>query len=167
MPPELATAVGFAGSPDWVGALRRYILALAAGNLAWETAHLPFYTIWQTGTPGERLFAVLHCTGGDLLIGVSSLLLALCLIGNRAWPLRRFWPIALLTIAFGVGYTIFSEWLNIVIRAAWAYADSMPVVPWVGIGLSPLLQWIVVPLGALAFARRQARASSTETEAER
>jgi len=52
-------------------------------------------------------------------------------------------------IAIGVGYTIFSEWLNIVVRQAWAYRDIMPVVPVLNVGLSPLLQWIVIP--ALAY----------------
>ncbi len=33
----------------------------------------------------------------------------------------------------------------------------MPVVPFLGTGLSPLLQWLVVPLGALALARRAVR----------
>ena len=42
-------------------------------------------------------------------------------------------------------YTIFSEWLNIVIRKSWAYSDLMPVVPVISIGLSPLVQWIIVP----------------------
>lgn len=59
----------------------------------------------------------------------------------------------MLTIVFGVLYTIFSEWLNVVIRQTWAYAELMPVVPVIGTGLSPLLQWIAIPLAAFRFAR--------------
>jgi len=51
-------------------------------------------------------------------------------------------------------YTIFSEWLNIVVRASWAYSPLMPVVHLINIGLSPLLQWIVIPAAALYAARR-------------
>jgi hypothetical protein len=36
------------------------------------------------------------------------------------------------------------------IRRSWAYASAMPVLPWTGTGLSPVLQWLVVP--GLAFA---------------
>jgi hypothetical protein len=56
---------------------------------------------------------------------------------------------------FGIGYTVFSEWLNVVIRAAWAYSEWMPVIPLFGhkIGLSPLLQWIVVPAVAFKIVR--------------
>jgi len=46
--------------------------------------------------------------------------------------------------------TILSEWLNVEIRRTWSYAAAMPVVPWLGTGLAPLLQWLVVP--SLAFA---------------
>jgi hypothetical protein len=61
----------------------------------------------------------------------------------------------LLTILLGLAYTAFSEWLNIVVRAAWAYSDLMPVFPVFGfkVGLSPVLQWVVVPLVAAGRAR--------------
>src|SRR3546814_20048924 len=56
------------GSPaggEWLGAARRYVAAVAAGNLLWEYVQLPLYTIWYEGSTMEILFAVDHCTGGD------------------------------------------------------------------------------------------------------
>jgi len=53
-------------------------------------------------------------------------------------------------IALGAAYTVFSEWLNVEIRRSWSYAASMPVVPFLGTGLTPLLQWLIVPGLALA-----------------
>ena len=100
------------------------------------------------------MFAVVHCTGGDLLIAMSTLLLALFLVGVHAWPSERAGRVLLLAVALGVSYTIFSEWLNIVIRAAWAYRDIMPVVPVIDAGLTPLLQWIIVPTLAYWAATR-------------
>jgi hypothetical protein len=142
--------------PDWPRALRAYLGTIAFGDLAWETAHLPLYTIWRAGAPGEALFAAVHCTGGDLLIALSCLALALVVAGERAWPLRAHRRVAGMTIGFGVAYTVFSEWLNVAVRGAWAYSDLMPVVPVVGTGLSPLLQWVAVPSLALRLARRAA-----------
>ena len=75
------------------------------------------------------------------------------LAGDSEWPEQGFRRTAGLTIALGVGYTIFSEWLNIVVRAAWQYSELMPVVPVIGTGLSPLLQWLVIPSASLYFAR--------------
>ena len=68
---------------------------------------------------------------------------------------------AALTIGFGAAYTVCSEWLNVVVRQTWAYSDLMPVVPVIGTGLSPLLQWAAVPLLALHFARRAGKGSLT------
>jgi hypothetical protein len=121
----------------------------------WEVLHLPLYTIWTSGTLREQAFAAGHCTLGDLVIAACTLTLALLLVGAPGWPRDRFWPIATLTVAFGLAYTVFSEWLNVVVRASWTYSDLMPVVSIAGskVGLSPLLQWIVVPGAAFAIMR--------------
>jgi hypothetical protein len=125
-------------------------------GLAWESARLPLYTLWRTGTAGGKLFAVVHCTLGDLLIALASLAFGLVLAGHRDWPARRFGAVGALTMAFGLSYTAFSEWLNIVVRESRAYSELMPVVPVFGfnVGVSPLLQWVVVPTLTLHAARR-------------
>ena len=143
--------------PDWLSVLRRYILFSAVGHLTWEIGHIPLYTIWVEGTWGEIGFAILHCTGGDLLIAMSTMLLSLFLAGTAAWPFERVRRVLAVAVMFGVAYTIFSEWLNIVIRAAWAYRDIMPVVPILDAGLTPLLQWVVVPTLAYLAALRLPR----------
>ena len=67
-------------TPDWITALRRFFITIALGNIVWEFAHMPLYTIWTEGTPNEIIFAGIHCTGGDILIAGSSLMIAvLCL----------------------------------------------------------------------------------------
>lgn len=62
-------------------------------------------------------------------------------------------------MASGVGYTTFSEWLNVVVRGSWAYSELMPTVQLASfdLGLSPIAQWVAVPL--LAFARARHRAA--------
>src|SRR5579862_7006671 len=79
----------------------------------------------QTGTRSEQTFAVIHCTGGDILIALASLILALGIAGDRRWPASRYWRVALTTILLGCTYTIFSEWLNVVVRGTWAYSERM------------------------------------------
>ena len=140
---------------NWLQGLRVYLGAMAAGNLVWETLQLPLYTIWRTGTLREQAFAVFHCTLGDLLIALSSLTLALMIVGQSAWPSSRFWQVAGFAIILGIGYTAFSEWVNVVVRASWAYSEWMPVIPLFGfrLGLSPLLQWIVVPAAAFRLVK--------------
>ncbi|WP_207791904.1 hypothetical protein [Siccirubricoccus phaeus] len=114
---------------------------------------MPLYTLWRTGSTGEIAFAVLHCTLGDLLIAGSSLLGALVLLGAPDWPRRRFAAVAAAAIVFGLAYTVYSEHLNLA-RGAWAYTEVMPRLPWLGTGLAPLAQWLVVPAASLAWACR-------------
>ncbi|MSQ72711.1 MAG: hypothetical protein EXR27_15690 [Betaproteobacteria bacterium] len=41
-------------------------------------------------------------------------------------------------------YTVFSEWLNTSVLGAWTYSSLMPVIPLLGTGLSPFMQWLLV-----------------------
>jgi hypothetical protein len=129
--------------------LARYFGVIVPAHVAWEFAQMPLYTLWETGSCGEIVFAALHCSVGDWMIAAASLLLAVILVGGREWPRQRFDTVALLAIAFGIAYTLFSEWLNTEVRLSWAYAEAMPRLPWLGIGLTPLLQWMILP--ALGF----------------
>lgn len=119
-------------------------------HLIWEIIQLPLYTIWSTASPHEIAFAVLHCTAGDLLIALATLMGSLAVIGDREWPNRGRLRIAGLTVFGGLIYTIFSEWLNTGVRGSWAYSDLMPTLPPIGTGLSPLLQWVLIPTLSLA-----------------
>lgn len=138
----------------WLGALRVYLLVSAVLHPLWEIAQLPLYTIWQDASARGITVAILHCSAGDLLIAVSALVAALALGGRPGWPRDGFLPVLGLSLAIGVGYTIYSEWLNIGVRQSWAYSGLMPVVPSLGTGLSPLLQWIAIPLAGHLVARR-------------
>lgn len=102
---------------------------IALGNLVWEFAQIRLYTIWLEHRLMARdrlrcssLHGRRHSHRADVTDDSSGPARTL------AWPLDRFGPVAALTIAMGMGYTILSEYLNIVIRAAWAYSDQMLVI---------------------------------------
>jgi len=137
--------------------LRGYVPWLAGLNLAWEIAQLPLYTLWSDASPAYAAFAVLHCTAGDVMIGMAALALALTL--GRAhdpasWQWRR---LAAIVLVIGVGYTVFSEWRNTSLWN-WTYSALMPTLELGGwkLGLSPLLQWLIIPPVALYLAKRRA-----------
>jgi hypothetical protein len=139
---------------SWSLILRRYLPALALCSVAWEVTQLPLYTLWAEGRPAQFVYAVAHCTAGDLLIGLAALIAALtvCRAGNPGhWPLAR---IALLTTVLAVIYTTLSERFHLK-SGSWSYSTSMPIVPWIDVGLSPLLQWILVPLTAFSWMVRR------------
>ena len=138
--------------------VRRYVPWFFALNLAWEAAHVPLYTLWTEETPGYIAFSVVHCTLGDALIGLSALLIAL-IVGRERGPAHwRPGRVAVLSVLFGAGYTVWSEWMNITLLRSWSYAESMPRLS-LGdfeLGLTPLMQWLVIPPLALYAARRTA-----------
>jgi hypothetical protein len=131
-----------------IKALMVYLAVSAGLHVVWEMLQLPLYTIWRTGTAREIAIAVVHCTGGDLLIAALSLGGAILMPGNRGWTIERR-QVFLVTMIFGLAYTIFSEWLNTAVRQSWTYSDLMPTLPMLGTGISPFLQWLVIPSIAL------------------
>jgi hypothetical protein len=156
-----AASVLARGAPS-LRALGRYGGLVAGANLAWEIAQLPFYTIWRDGTPGAISFAVLHCTAGDALIAMTSVAIALFVTGRPRWPATGAVRVGLVATALGAAYTVFSEWLNVSVRGSWAYAPEMPVLPPLGTGLFPLLQWLVLPPLCLALMGRAVGTGSRE-----
>lgn len=144
---------------SWLAIIKRYLAVSALAHITWESLQLPLYTIWMEGSTAEIVFAVVHCTAGDLLIAMSALIAALVMIGTPKWSedAQVFGRVALLAVLLGAAYTIFSEWLNTVVRESWAYSQWMPVLPVLGTGLSPLLQWLVIPPLSLYAARSLGR----------
>jgi hypothetical protein len=134
---------------SWLSSIRLYFAISAILHLIWEMLQLPLYTIWSTGSSAEVAFAVLHCTTGDLMIASLSLLIALLVVGNRSWPSERFTSVMMTTIIIGIGYTVYSEWVNTAVRKTWQYSNLMPTLPVLGTGPSPFIQWLIVP--SIAF----------------
>lgn len=137
----------------------RHLVILTAMNLVWEFAQMPLYRLWYTGSAGEILYAGLHCTAGDAMIGGSALLAALLLFRPSRWPWGGQDRVLAASVVIGVVYTMFSEWLNITVRGAWAYSDLMPIIPFIGTGVTPLLQWLLLPVAAYLLATRNIAAA--------
>ncbi len=131
-------------------------------NLAWEVGQLPLYTILKTEPLGRIAYAVIHCTAGDVLIAVFSLLLAALLTRRADWPLTRPWVGGGIAILAGLSYTLYSEWYNVYQSRAWAYSESMPLV--FGIGVSPLVQWIAIPAALVVIVRLRRRGDQVGSE---
>ncbi len=127
------------------------LLALAM-HLLWEIGQLPFYTLWQEGEAWRIALYVLHCVLGDVMIATASYL-AVALIWRRInWLRQRLWAGGTMLVVMGFGYTVYSEWHNVYRVGSWAYSDAMPLI--FGIGITPLLQWVVVPAVMLALIQR-------------
>lgn len=135
------------------------VLSLAL-HLAWEIAQLQLYTIAESGNLRELTYAVLHCSLGDMFIATGTYILTMYALGDSRWPSAHPWKGAAIAMTFGIAYTVYSEWYNVYQAGNWAYAPAMPRV--FGVGVSPLLQWLVVPVVAIVIWNMFLRAGQAE-----
>lgn len=128
-------------------------------SLAWEFLQSPCYADTFTRPWAAVALNRLHCAGVDAWL----LLLAfwvVALVWGRGWLGQRTWRPYGLFLVLGVAYTVVSEHRNVSVLQHWAYSPWMPTV-W-GIGLVPLLQWLVVPTLSVQWVRYQSRRQTEE-----
>lgn len=109
------------------------------------------------------LYGWVHCTLGDVMITLGSFWIISLINRNRRWFLN---PKKLSFAGFllaGVLYTILSEWMNAQIFKSWGYNELMPIIPWMKVGLTPLLQWIVIPSAVILLVRHHFSLSQEAT----
>ncbi len=127
--------------------------ALAFGfNLAWEIAHVRLYTLWTEDDGPGVAWALFHCTLGDVLIALGAFLVTAIFLGRIDWPVSRPTAGSILVVASSMAYTSWSEWYNVYRVGSWRYTELMPTI--FGIGLSPLLQWLILPIVMVIAYRR-------------
>ena len=112
-------------------------------NLVWEISHVGLYTIWREADGLRIAWSVFHCTVGDVLIALAIYALAAIALWRADWPVSRPWTGGLIVVIAAMAFTAWSEWYNVYRVGAWNYTTSMPLI--FGIGLTPLLQWLVLP----------------------
>ena len=89
------------------------------------------------------VWALLHCSLGDVLIALAMFALAGIVLWRADWPASRPWTGGVIVAIGAMAFTAWSEWYNVYRAGNWGYTASMPMI--FGIGLSPLLQWLILP----------------------
>ena len=118
--------------------------ALAFGlNLVWEIAHVRLYTLWYEADRMSIAWALVHCSLGDVAIALTLFALAGIALRQEDWPVFRPWAGGVIVVTGAMAFTAWSEWYNVYQAGNWGYTASMPVI--FGIGLTPLLQWLILP----------------------
>ena len=112
-------------------------------NLGWEISHIGLYTIWKEADGLRIAWSLFHCTVGDAAIALALFAVTAIALQRRDWPLSRPWTGGVIVVIGAITFTTWSEWYNVYRAGAWGYATSMPLI--FGIGLTPLLQWLILP----------------------
>ena len=112
-------------------------------SLVWEIGHVRLYTIWMEADGLRIAWSIFHCSLGDVLIAVATFALAALALWRVDWPGSRPWTGGAIAVIGAMGFTAWSELHNVYHTGAWGYTPDMPTI--YGVGLSPLLQWLVIP----------------------
>ncbi len=123
-------------------------------NFVWEVLQTPFF-VDISDQINTIIWYRFHCTLGDVGITLGCFWLVALITKSRSWFLNPTKNRLLLFVAFGVSYTIFSEIKNVSLNKLWGYSELMPVIPYLEVGIIPLIQWIVVPPLVILIVRRQ------------
>ena len=112
-------------------------------NLIWELVQMPLYK--------DALYDVRHiafCALASVADALMVLLLYLAvalIFRNPLWIQHLKWQqIGIVILIGGIG-AVLAEMRHLSL-GSWAYADSMPIIPIVSVGISPFLQFMVLPL---------------------
>lgn len=126
-------------------------------NFPWEVLQAPLFEGMSAAPHSAVIGACLQATLGDVVIMLLAHASVVVVTRRRRWVLAPSWREVAGFIAVGVAITAMIEWLATRGHWAqtWAYSSMMPLIPGIGVGISPLLQWVVVPPMVLWFARRQ------------
>ena len=112
-------------------------------NLAWEMLQVPLY---QGGTYNLEhfLFCVVVSVADVIMILLIYLGLAL-VYKSPLWVYNFKWQRIIAVILIGALGAALAE-IKHTSEGTWSYADSMPVIPIINVGLSPVLQFTVLPV---------------------
>ncbi|PAU80345.1 hypothetical protein CK501_07795 [Halovibrio salipaludis] len=126
-------------------------------NYPWEFLQVPFYRAMPQAAHWDAILFCSRATVGDALIALASFWWVALMSRSRRWVTHPSpWQVVNFS-AFAVVITIILEWHATVVAGRWAYAEQMPVLPVIGTGLLPLLQWVILPPLIVWLVSRQIR----------
>ena len=149
MKPTLARR-GFLQTPELNVAIFSFLL-----NFVWEIWQAPFFAGMTEANHWTAVRECTRATAGDTVMMLVAFWAVAITTRSRAWIPHAGWRHVAGFTSIGFAMTVLMEWLATGPLNRWAYADSMPIVPLLGIGLLPALQWLLLPPLVVWFTRRQ------------
>jgi len=128
-------------------------------NFPWEFLQVPLFEQMPDAPHWEAVKTCSQATLGDAAIMLAAYWAVAAVRGSRTWIAKPdtagvalFAMLGVLTTAIIERLALAGLWID-----SWTYSAAMPVVPGIGVGLSPLLQWVVLPPLVVWFVKRQIR----------
>ncbi len=132
-----------------------YIGSSAVLHLLWENAQAPLYEGFISFR--EHFWICFKATGGDVLLMLILYTALASVHQDPFWAAKRSayahpgtW---IITVLLGVLLAVSVELWAVYVAYRWQYADAMPLLPILRIGLTPVLQMVFVPVITLVATR--------------
>ena len=135
-------------------------------HFVWEFVQVPTYTGMAELPHWEAIKLCMSATFGDVGFALTAFWLASLAARRRDWILRPTRFSAAIFVAVGIVLTVGFEYYYTNISMRWTYSELMPLVPPLGTGLSPLLQWLVIPPLVIWLTRRHLLGAQAINEAD-
>lgn len=123
-------------------------------HFVWEFLQVPTYAGMAELPHWEGVLICVFATLGDVGFALVAFWIASLAGNTRLWIMRPGVVPLILYFSIGLGLTIGFEYYYINITGRWTYSELMPLVPPFGTGLSPLMQWLIIPTLVLWLSRR-------------
>ena len=124
-------------------------------HFVWEMWQIPFFTATSSDSHWVGVVACTRATVGDAAISLVAFWFVAAVARSRSWILDSSPSQVGTFVAVGVVITIMLESLATGPLKRWSYTSLMPLLPVLGTGIVPLLQWILLPPLTIWFVRRQ------------
>ena len=125
-------------------------------NFVWEMLQAPLFVGMLEMPRWEATALCARAAAGDAVMIVIAFAAVAMGARDPAWALRpssrHLGAFAFLAAFQGLAL----EWLSLR-QMRWSYAPAMPTEPIIGLGLAPILQWLILPLAILWAANRPGR----------
>ena len=123
-------------------------------HFVWEFWQAPWFAEVAAMPHLDGIILCSRATLGDVMIALGAYTAIALVARDRYWArcltVRRVAGF----LFIGLAVTIAFEWLATRVLDRWQYGADMPIVPVLGTGLAPVLQWIVIPLVSIITLRR-------------
>lgn len=138
----------------WIPVEADLVILSFMGHFTWELLQAPLFTSLADKGHIAGILICLQATLGDLGIALAAFWVASVAGRGRDWVAHpRIVPVAVYLVT-GLVVTIGFEFVSTEILDRWAYAPGMPRLPLLDTGLSPFLQWLIVPSLVLWYLSR-------------
>ncbi len=119
-------------------------------NYLWEMLQMPFFA-GMSFLDWQAWIFCLVATLGDVVMIMVILLVGRWVFGCWEWAVKLNGKKVLYLVIAGASLAVIAEIVGLML-GYWQYSSLMPAIPWLGIGLVPFMQMLILPIASYKVA---------------